>query len=960
MQDQPESVQNNKKFCSQGFWQGFLYFLFLIVLPLATFYLAFYHVQISLEHKRQQSALDEMSEITAHMSRLTDPESFFQDQLKRLAESFRWASSPQEIPGPGYDDAIQLFLFDEDQKRIEWDGGERGKIRISEDYLSYLINIKNNPGKILSRRDQSIASSFTGNSSTVYTLARSQDTLVNFQGLGLRKFGGWYRARLPGGETGHLLAFIEPDEVSKHHLAEKAIRKIKSFTGDRFQFAWLDLNHPKYSSVTGNLKFSEEGRKLLGLTGLKSGFKYENYLFSINDTLEGIRLICARPLPNTPELLQNYQNSLLVFIPVIFLFLIWKSIFSIRFNFPISIQFALVFGYTAVFGIIVLLSGITAFQMEKQSALTADKKHEAIKMLEKIDRSFTASYGDLLRQYRHLSKNLKDTTASTTEILMPLQQAYEDESIAFASYCDIQGNYLFKAPQEIDETKATGLEAKYARLVNSVSSELLKTYNSSRLKGEIPNHDVIGITSISSKPVEGLLRNRSGLQNITFDGDDTITFVDLVTRENDHAHGCLFIVHRPSKLQINYLRSSGKIIERSTGFKLAAFPKDLSDKKMFFPRYSFFRELPLWKLQDLVNQTQVSSFKAGKIDQQEVLVAATPGHNLRNFNLFLIMPMAPIQAEARQLTMLFLLSTILTLLFIAFLSGMLIRSLVHPIHHLAQSALSLSNHKSLHSDQIDIPEGNELESISTGLADLIIKVREFKDGRTIKRHLLPPGLMQNGNVTCDGFQIIASNNEREIYHFAPLSTNETLVFFMRTDIEGIEGTLNLTMARMAVRLISEELNVLSSYRILRNLEEYFRINLRRKLSGDFFIGIFDNQAKNFAYSGSGAIKVCCYSQKATNLKRLDIPSDVIGSTEFHNFASQTIDLKDNTQIFILSPILSTDCLKKISEIASETHNIELSHLKEQLEIAARKECSHEFKDAASLLILDWKEQSEKT
>lgn len=933
-----------------GFFNGLIFFLFLVILPFATLYLAFFNVQKNLELHQEQVALEEMAEITAHMTRLANHETYFQDRFRRLADSFRWASSTNDISSPIYGEAIELYLFDHKGKRIKWAGGTKGKIRISESYLELLVKLHNDKSRLLSRREQSLAASFSGNASTLYSMNKSPETLMNFQGLGLRKLGAWFRPKLHNLEIAHLLVFLNPDKINKHHLAERAIRKIQRFAGSNFRFAWIDLNTPKFSSCTGNKKFKEEGQTLLSQTGLKSGFKFENNLFSLNDTPEGIRLLCFRSLPTPPGVMENYLNILRTMVPVMFLFLIWKTVFRVKLDLSVSLQFSLIFGYTALMGILILLSGISAFQNEKQTSLIAAHKHQAIQILEKIDRNFSASYGDLLRQYRYFTRGLNQADANPKEILQPLQKAQAEEKIAFASFSDNTGTFLFRAPEIPEDGNTTVFEVKYANLINSVSSQIIRTFNSSRQPGNSPGTDVIGVRALSARPIEGLLQNRSTLQNIVFDGDETMTFMDLAINASNTANGCLFIVHEPRKLEKKYLSTSGTNISRSTGFQLVAFPKKHSDKSSYFPRYSMTRELPLWKLQDLVNQTQVSSFKIGRIDNKEVLVAATPGHNLRNFNLFLIIPMEPIRNEAKNLTLLFIASALLAIIFIAFLSGMLVRSLITPISHLAACAGALTSKSATKIESIIVPEGNELENISTGLADLIIKVREFNEGRSIKRHLLPPKPLHNGAIVCDGFQVSSSNEEREIYHFAALNENQSLVFLMRTDLAGIEGSLHLSMARMAARLISEELNVNSSYRILKDLEEYFRINLRRKLGGDFFLGIIDQEAKTLSYAGCGGILLYLVNHEKNAIDCYSLPQAGLGSTEFHSQGSTDLPFTEKMQAFIISPAFTPSCQEKLRSILPGLVNTDAEQIKQALQSEAEKACSQGFSDSASFLL----------
>ncbi|PKL49967.1 MAG: hypothetical protein CVV42_04720 [Candidatus Riflebacteria bacterium HGW-Riflebacteria-2] len=932
--------------------RSLVFFCLLVLLPALTIGLILNMVQNNLAHDAEQQDLDEMAEMTAHMARLANHETYYQETLRRVCDSFRWASSTQDIARPAAKNILELFLFDSNGVRLSWPDQESEKRKMSEDYMQILLRLRKEPHSSLTRREQNIAATFSGNQATVHSLARSPDTLVSFQGLGMRRYGAWFEFRLPGnmGE-GHLLAWMFTDEILRYQLAENAIQKIGQFAGKNYVFAWIDLNNPDFNSATDKRTIRKEAKNLLATEGLKSGFRIKDELVAISDTPEGIRLIGSRHVSPPPPFLNFYFDLLRITIPVFLLFMIWKTVFLVRLDLSAGLQFSLIFGFTALAGILILFTGTLAYQYEKQNSLVGDYKQRAVEILEKVDRNFTSSYGDLIRQYRHLNQLLKNPQQPTEKILEPLAIAQADDNIAFASYSDAAGNFLFKAPDSFSSGNANTIESKYANLISGVSSQLIKTFNSSRSTAYKYTEDPLGMTSITAKPVEGLLANRSALQNITFDGDETLTFLELTVDENDTASGCLFIVHEPRKMQLSYLAVSASKLSASTGFTLAAFPKRHADRNAYYPRYSLTTELPLWKLQDLINQTQVSSFKQGRIEDVEVLVAAIPGHNLRNYNLFLIMPFEPIRNEAGRLSGIFVLGSLLALIFITFLGLILTDTLIQPISMLAANATALQRREPLKSEEMAFSESNELESISTGLTDLILKVREFNEGRSIKRHLLPPEPMVLGKLILDGFQISKNTDEKEIYHFAKLEENLGIAFLMRTDLSGIEASLTLSMTRMAVRLISEELNLRSPFQILKDLEEYFRINLRRRLTGDFFLMILDMQEKKISYSGCGAIKLAIGDLKQRSIEVIDLPPCEIGSSEFYNYGKQEADISDNSLIIALSPVFAENCQSRLQTMmpALALRQSEGKSIRTTLQKEAEANCGKEFKETASLI-----------
>ncbi|HMM60480.1 MAG TPA: hypothetical protein PKC25_10175, partial [Candidatus Rifleibacterium sp.] len=139
---------------------SFVFFFFLLVLPVVTAWLSCETIQANLEREQQQQSLDEMAEMTAHMARLANPETYFQEALRRLNDSFRWASETADIGRISRPEILELFLFDAAGNRLNWPAGEPlTKKKISEDYLRLLLEITRNPGASLTRRDQSVATS---------------------------------------------------------------------------------------------------------------------------------------------------------------------------------------------------------------------------------------------------------------------------------------------------------------------------------------------------------------------------------------------------------------------------------------------------------------------------------------------------------------------------------------------------------------------------------------------------------------------------------------------------------------------------------------------------------------------------------------------------------------------------------------------------------------------------------
>ena len=317
-------------------------FLILLFLPIITIWIAFYNIQQTILENSRKQCLNEMAEMTAHMLRLTEPETYYQESLRRLSESFKWAEDINEVKRIGTKEVLDLALFDENGNRLKWPANENlVKTKISQDYIKALKSITENLESSLSQDYQKISLNYSGNSTTISSLAATPNSLVNFQGVGLRKMGGWFKVQLPpvnGSNVkrmGDLLAWLDLEKVDKYSLAEKTIDTMQRLTSPIYTFSFLDLKNVSKHSSSNKKRLKPSSTKILSSNSLKSGFIYENELFSLNDSKEGIRLICSRPSPKPINLLKNYNKLLYILIPVLFLFFLWAKIFKINFSFVI-------------------------------------------------------------------------------------------------------------------------------------------------------------------------------------------------------------------------------------------------------------------------------------------------------------------------------------------------------------------------------------------------------------------------------------------------------------------------------------------------------------------------------------------------------------------------------------------------------------------------------------------------
>ncbi|MBP5468045.1 MAG: hypothetical protein J6Z11_02225, partial [Candidatus Riflebacteria bacterium] len=265
------------------------------------------------------------------MLRKTEPETYYQESLRRLSESFKWAETTDEVSRIENKNLLDLALFDENGVRLKWPAGENLiKTKFSQDYLKALKRFSVTPGATPTSEERNAAIGYSGNEMTLSSLAGSPNTLINFQGVGLRKMGGWFKVQFnpqnyDGQKVyGDLIAWLNLEKLDKYTLAERTIKAMQKLTKADYTFSYIDLNNPSINKSSLNRKFKPEISKLLSSNSLKSSFVYKDELFAISDTQEGIRLICSRPNHKSIHLLDNYNRCLMLILPVVILFFIWK------------------------------------------------------------------------------------------------------------------------------------------------------------------------------------------------------------------------------------------------------------------------------------------------------------------------------------------------------------------------------------------------------------------------------------------------------------------------------------------------------------------------------------------------------------------------------------------------------------------------------------------------------------
>ena len=914
-------------------------FLILLVLPALTIWISLYHVQNELLKDAREEALADMAEMTSHMLRLAEPETYYQESLRNLAESFKWVDDIEEISRISNKEILELALFDENGVRLKWPVGENlTKIKTSQSYLAAIKRFAENPGTKPTDSEKTAAIGYSGNESTLAILSASPNTLINFQGIGLRKMGGWFKVQFKSNElanikrTGDLFAWLNLEKLDKYALADKTINTMQKLTNSEFTFSYIDLKNLSTNRCSRGRKFKYAIADILSANSLKSSFIYNDELFSINDTKEGIRLICSRPSPKPLPLLKNYNNLLFILVPVILLLFIWKKVFNVKIRLSLATESVFIFGFASIIGFTAILIGSVAYRYEKNLTITQKYKNDAVEILEKVDQQYSDSFDDLLRDYRfylsEISSRVANEKANASytpqmldealcnipkEVLKPLVKAYKEDVIAYAVYIDYCGRVLFQVPSSIRGTGKSGTIAdRYSRVVNRIAIQSLKSFNSS--KGNlIPEIEPDSIKIFTTTAVEGLLAGRSKFIETKFDSEDTLAFMDFSIDKDIFANGCLLVIHEPRKLEMNYLKETGLNISKARNFELVAVPKTVTNQKSYYPRYSYIFEEPIWKLNDTVNQTQLPCFKKGRLSDKEVIVAAISANTMKNYNLFLAIPVSILSDNGFSLSKVLLVGTGFSLVFIIILSLFLSSSIVAPINILKKNVLSINKkNKSDEKSFVNFSESSELESISTGLTNLVIKTKEFNENNKICSSLMPFIPYSENNYEVDAF---SCNSDTNVFSYMSVLENDILFMVMiRPEAKnGLEVTLPLSMAGTAMKIFVEQQEIRSPLLCVMNLEEYFRLNFKSNMKYSILAMFLDLKTNVITYSGYGKISLLKFNHSTLNGEVISIPNTEYITNEVKSLGNITCDLPVNCSFTAISELINSEELNSLQQ-----------------------------------------------
>jgi len=877
-------------------------------------------------NRQLEDTVEDISQMGAHLARLTRPETRFQEWLERITRSLRWSgkisqdlltdfprnmpkktshpgayqdnpldSLPETTSSPSGNDMFKLYLFDAQGRRIILPDMEKGMIVISERYFEMIRKEYKNPFFPFEKTEKRLAESFSGNAETVKILAEAPEKVHDLRGLGIQKYGGWFPFKFRNGSQGYLLAWINAKNVSYSQLAEKAVAKLYQRAGNSYHFVWLDITDPNSGGTEHNLKPSQSFWRTFAKDRLDGFFVIGKKVYCIANTSSEIRLIVYKNLPSSHSLYKTAHAVLLFLAMQVILFVFLRSLSGRGFSFSIRAQLTTIFGIAGLASFSALLGYSHIYSGAKQESLIRLNRQNSLKILEKVDSNFFPAFSYLPQKYRGMVKELERDFTAVKSILKPLEDDYRMNKIKAAILISDNGNSIFRIPENRPSDNLDTTAYKYDKLIANIGKQVLFKFNFNPGLATDSDSSLNGMFNvILDRPVDNLIRDRASLQNLNIGGQETTNFVDIIHDKKGNAAACLFILHNKEKLETEHIKNVGRVFQNGNHCRLLAISRGPQGRMRAFPNLSIAQEPDLAKLQELLSQTESVHHIKGKIKGREILITAIPGKNLSDYNLYLVTSFSSIARQARSISRSFALIAIITTLFVTLLGWLLAGSLLGPIQLLAKGINNLSGMRL--DEQVVVNTGDELEFIGSGLNMIMTDLKEFALARTVQESLFPLVPLRLGGIHCQGWSRSASDIGGELFDFFELPNAK--IAFLVADLSGhgVSSALIMAMSKMATRLFLE-LHFRSPAEVLKELDLHFRLNIKRLTQMSFFLGILDTQSSNIIYSGGGV----CFPFLVRPDKKIDllsISSQALGGRQNIPFQDKTIDFGARNRLVI--------------------------------------------------------------
>ncbi|NLM17961.1 MAG: hypothetical protein GX221_09615 [Candidatus Riflebacteria bacterium] len=830
---------NNEKE-PKHFYSAFKTTFFFAVFFIVPFLLGNYFLwlfQANINSQILEDRKKEMKEVLSHAVRRTDPVNYYNDLAVKIAESFK-EKSLHEILSEECKANENLYLFNADGKRIIWKGANRSKIAISERFAKILLQHLNN--KQINRGDftnteQAVLRNFLGSSPAAIGLLRNLNSMQDFSILGLPKFGGLYESSTNDLEAPqayskiYLLVWMDTNNIPHKELATKALEFAADKSAMRdYKFAWVDPNDLTSSHVTDDLRLKKSATAMLLEENLRSFRIYDKTLIHRQDNDAGLRLAVFSELPSRTDILQRYYDLLILFLPAILALYILAISAPGRISFSVKYQALAIMLYVLLAGFATLYAGALFYLEQRKESIVYNYKTTANEILGQTDRSFELFQNALVRQYDNAIRNLSGKGLEASEITAELENTVKHGNAEIIEILDINGTPIRKFSKPESEI----VEYSFMIILQGIVRTLFPRYNSSREGQSSYGQYEALLANVLSTPAEELLLNRGTLFYLIIQDYASALYFDFITDKNNVAHSALIAVHSSIGLELAHIKERAAFLQTDSAYDFYAIPKMETLPRFSFPSHEAVSGEDIRQLNYIVKEQNAPAFTIGTIDNKKVFLAGVSANNLKNYNIFLAMPMKEIDKKIGLYPLTFIIFSSFFFTVVAIVSYFATLKLLEPTEQ-TNSYIKALNRGELSIEEPDTKNYSKEDlDILSGSSQIVKKIKEFDLGDSIEYNLIPKKYAIRQDFLLDGRRLGVSLEENEIYYFSEEIDDTVAVFFMKTEEQNLRALITLSTARMAVKLIIEELHVTDPNVIIRQLEEYFRINLREPLQGD--------------------------------------------------------------------------------------------------------------------------------
>ena len=199
------------------------------------------------------------------------------------------------------------------------------------------------------------------------------------------------------------------------------------------------------------------------------------------------------------------------------------------------------------------------------------------------------------------------------------------------------------------------------------------------------------------------------------------------------------------------------------------------------------------------------------------------------------------------------------------------------------------------------------------------------------------------------------NNSLYYSSFFP-DDNTLSVFFIKHDGKAdLTSSLPLSMAGMALKVFIEQQNMRSPSLVIKNLEEYFKINYKMSISANYLSIFIDVETGllNYYKLGEYCILQCNLTESKIDIIKLSTPDKPVQDSS--RSLDIELDIPYNTCFIILSKDISSDKIELLQQ-ALANKSINIDNIKEEL-LPIIYEFIHQNEKIDSLLYISRKQEN---